>query len=588
MAFRSATTAGAGSGSSVTNTPPAGLVNGDILLFWIYKENLNAITWPSGFTQILTIDASNSSFQCALAWKRANNESGNYTASWTGSVWRDGGLTAYSGAITSGDPQSGTAQAQANGATLIPTTPAMTTLDDNAMVIALCGNFSGYNPGSPPSGMTERVDFDDIGIADVIQVSAGSTGTKAFTANFNAQSVAAILALKPDIGDASLRKLELPQIDEVYLEYQPIEVDGWTAWQIPGDAVIVEQFWSEMPEIDETYYEEHDYAGVTVWQAPEDVADFQPLAQTPQIDEQYDEVANQEVNGFESWQVPESVEEFQSLGEFAQVDETYYEEHDYAGAVAWQAPEDVADFQPFAQIPQIDEHYNEVVNQEVNGFESWQVPENVEDFSPLAELPQIDEYYDEAFQQDFSGYSSWQIGENIEDFQSLGEFAQVDETYYEERDYAGVVVWQTPDDILDFQGLAELPQIDEQYDDAFGSDFSGFVYWLVPSDVEDALLGVVELPEMDERYSLVEEFFGWQTVIIEEPVVEEPIVFGEYPQMDERYELTYEYFGWQYPCMIEDVVLTAFGAVLVGRKGGQAIGQAHDQVVGVNKRQVRN
>ena len=199
ITFVEKATVGGGSAANAVVAAPAGLADNDIMLFWIYKENTAAVTWPSGFTEILSIAASDSSFAAYLAWKRAASESGNYTASWTGSVWRDGSIVAYRGCLASGDPQSGTAQAQANGSTNTPTTPTMTTAHNNAMVVALCCNYQGYSAGSPPAGMTERVDFDDTGIADVIQASAGATGTKQFTAAYNGQSVGAIMALQESL-----------------------------------------------------------------------------------------------------------------------------------------------------------------------------------------------------------------------------------------------------------------------------------------------------------------------------------------------------------------------------------------------------
>lgn len=377
---------------------------------------------------------------------------------------------------------------------------------------------------------------------------------------------------------------EFPFVDESYEGEQ--DYAGTAIWQMPEN---IEDFQAlpEFTQVDETYDDEHDYAGIVVWQTPEDVEDFQALVELPQIDQQYDETFGQEVNGLEDWQVPENVEDFQSLAEIPQIDEQYDETYanDFSGFIYWQFGENIEDFQALGEFAQIDETYYE--QHDYAGTVVWQAPEDVADFQPLAQLPQIDEQYDEAFTHDFSGSTHWQIGENIENFQSLGEFAQVDETYYEEHDYAGIAVWQPPDDIHDFQALPEFPQIDEHYDNANGHESNGFVYWSAPNDVEDFLLGVAELPEMDDRYSLVEEFFGWQTVVIEEPAVEEPLLLGEFPQMDEQYEHYYEYFGWQYSGMLADVVALYPGAKIIGKKGDQLTGRKSDQVIGVKTRNIR-
>jgi hypothetical protein len=198
VAFRSMTTAGGGAATSVTNTPPAGLSDNDILVFVIYKENTNVVTFPAGFTEWFSRNASDTSFQMSVAWKRAASEAGNYVASWTGSVWADGVLTAYSGAITSGDPADATAVSQANGDESGQCScPSITTATANAMRIAIGEVFIGLSGATPPSGMTERVDFDDTTVADQIQASAGASGAKVFsTGAVSGQTVGAQIALR--------------------------------------------------------------------------------------------------------------------------------------------------------------------------------------------------------------------------------------------------------------------------------------------------------------------------------------------------------------------------------------------------------
>lgn len=207
VAFRNRTTAGGvGNATSVTNTPPTGLANNDILIFVIYKENLNAITWPSGFTPWFTRNASDSSYQMAVAWKRAASEAGNYQASWTGSVWQDGTLLAYSGAITTGDPADATAVSQANGSTDGIACPSIVTTTANAMRIAIGQHFQGLGSGAtPPAGMTERSDFDDTTVADEIQAAAGASGIKTFTRSggIDGETVGAQIALREAGGAAT-------------------------------------------------------------------------------------------------------------------------------------------------------------------------------------------------------------------------------------------------------------------------------------------------------------------------------------------------------------------------------------------------
>jgi hypothetical protein len=195
-AFRAAATASGDFATSVTVGPPTGLTDNDIMWWWLYMESTADVTFPAGWTEVLTVTATSSAFRSHLAWKRASSESGDYTASWTGNAWRTSCIVAYSGAITSGDPQSGTGAAQANGSTNKPKTPSMTTADANTRVIAFCCNYGYYNAGTPPAGMTERVDLQEIGVADVEQASAGATGEKEFTSSATNQAAGAIVAIK--------------------------------------------------------------------------------------------------------------------------------------------------------------------------------------------------------------------------------------------------------------------------------------------------------------------------------------------------------------------------------------------------------
>lgn len=196
VAFRSLTTDGATTGGTATNTPPSGLANNDILIMLIYKEATGAITWPSGFTQLASVTAANSSFMLAAAWKRAASESGNYAATFS-SAYYDSIMAAYSGAITSGDPQSATATTNAPGSeNTILTGPSITTVDANCLIISFVGDIAGWTL-TKPSSMTSRSTFDDTGLADEAQASAGASGTKVWTTTGASQTCGITIALKP-------------------------------------------------------------------------------------------------------------------------------------------------------------------------------------------------------------------------------------------------------------------------------------------------------------------------------------------------------------------------------------------------------
>jgi hypothetical protein len=198
VAYRSSTTYNSFGNTGQSIAPPSGLANDDILVYLIYKENTNAITWPSGFTQILNTTSGSGTWTLSVAWKRAASESGNYAPSWTGSTYTDGILAAYSGCVTSGSPIDASGIAANGVQNDIVDCPSITTLSANAMVIAFASCFFPLDTGVvAPSGMTKRTQRETLGLADVIQASAGSSGSKQWTATGqNDQTVGATLALK--------------------------------------------------------------------------------------------------------------------------------------------------------------------------------------------------------------------------------------------------------------------------------------------------------------------------------------------------------------------------------------------------------
>ena len=198
-AFRSATSDGETSGTSITLTAPAGISDNDILLAFIYKEDTGAVTYPSGFTekQTVTQTASDPDFKCYLAWKRASSESGNYTFSWTNNVWRAGLIMAISGAILSGDPFDVAPSTNAPGsASATVTATGITTLTADTLLVALGAAFSSFT-WTEPSGMTERVDYNNVSAATVAQAGIGATGDKSFTASGSDFNAAMLAAIKP-------------------------------------------------------------------------------------------------------------------------------------------------------------------------------------------------------------------------------------------------------------------------------------------------------------------------------------------------------------------------------------------------------
>ena len=179
-AFRAEANGGNGAGTSVTITKPTGTAADDILIFCINKENNNAITWPSDFTEKQSIDLTTSFL--AFAWKRAGgSEPANYSASWTGSAWRNALIAAYSGVITTGDPFDpatvSTFSDAASGTGI--TMSGITTTVADVLLIGMNGNLNDKT--RTWAELTERADIRTVAIGDLAQTSSGASGDKSAT-----------------------------------------------------------------------------------------------------------------------------------------------------------------------------------------------------------------------------------------------------------------------------------------------------------------------------------------------------------------------------------------------------------------------
>lgn len=176
-------TAGSATGTG-TLAKPSGLAANDIIVLSVYKEN-TATNTATGWTSIQITDHA-SGYRLETFWKRATGSESdlNNAVTWTGSAWQHAVVAAYRGCITSGSPLDGTpSSATGTTGTTPPQTAAvtgMTTGSNNSLVIATKAEYLGQT-STPPSGMTERMDYDGGVIADVVQATAGATGTKTFT-----------------------------------------------------------------------------------------------------------------------------------------------------------------------------------------------------------------------------------------------------------------------------------------------------------------------------------------------------------------------------------------------------------------------
>jgi hypothetical protein len=207
IAFRSVNSVAYASHSSTVIPAPSGIANDDILIAAIAigrsGSDPGPSTPPAGFTAVTTATwVQGGSFYVNLGvyWKRAASESGSYT--FTHSTYStEGVMLAYSGCLTSGSPiDSGISTQDGAGGT--STLSSITTTVANAMLLAVGQNWDA-NGSTPPSGMTERFDHL-ITVDDVIQASAGASGTKTINPNGTTSGnwQAWLFALKPAAGGA--------------------------------------------------------------------------------------------------------------------------------------------------------------------------------------------------------------------------------------------------------------------------------------------------------------------------------------------------------------------------------------------------
>lgn len=184
-----------GSRTNTTITAPAGIVDGDILLFALIMGADPSAPTPtppagvsllSGPSDARDVSAAGFTVTRRLYWKLASSESGDYT--FTHATCSTEGLAIC---VQGG---TGTPTATTNSGTGSTTTATgLTTATNNAYVGFIAHNWELYGTASPPTGttptFTEEVDASDslLYYADGVMATAGATGDKTHT-NLNSSS----------------------------------------------------------------------------------------------------------------------------------------------------------------------------------------------------------------------------------------------------------------------------------------------------------------------------------------------------------------------------------------------------------------
>lgn len=197
---------GASAASAVVAVPASVAVD-DVIVAVLYKENSAAVTPPAGFTQLSAVNSlvGNQTFTQYVFWKRATAaDSGTYTFSWTGSVWRSGQAFRYTGCIKTGSPFRDSASAASTVAvTNSPPVQLESCLAGEELILLA----SNYN--TPAFVNHEPVDWtfrsatggQVLGVATRHQFSVGNTGLVGFADLGNTGSMTAFIgALRPVSG----------------------------------------------------------------------------------------------------------------------------------------------------------------------------------------------------------------------------------------------------------------------------------------------------------------------------------------------------------------------------------------------------
>jgi hypothetical protein len=196
--------------SSLTLTPPAGTVAGDLLVAQVTNRNTAyTLTVPGGWTIVgtRTTAPGASSITSAVYWKWAAAGEGASTFTLgTADIQMVGGVVAYSGVHPSNPID---VSGIATGTSTVSTAPSVTTTAANAMLVHAFAKRQEAIPAA--TGTTQRWSLlsgtgaGNLGATagDVLFAGPGATGTRSATASNAFEWVAHTLALRPAPGPPS-------------------------------------------------------------------------------------------------------------------------------------------------------------------------------------------------------------------------------------------------------------------------------------------------------------------------------------------------------------------------------------------------
>jgi hypothetical protein len=172
-----------GTGGNATVTEPASAAQNDVMWAVAFCDTAATLSAPSGWT-VLWSGTASATFKYNIAWIRRGASAPSLTWTIGSSVYREVHVVCYSGVVTSGNPY----EASADGgvtSSANPDCPSVTTVNANAMVLAIGINWGGSNTAwGAPAGYTIRLRNtagDDGILSEKKVVSAGAENPAAYT-----------------------------------------------------------------------------------------------------------------------------------------------------------------------------------------------------------------------------------------------------------------------------------------------------------------------------------------------------------------------------------------------------------------------
>jgi len=199
--------------NNIVATPPSGIVDGDLLLAFLVKDNDEAYdTIPSGWVEVETASGDNASNSCRFTvWRKAaSGESGNYTFGYTGTTEEHMAVILR---IDEHDPAAPiNASNVGTGDSTAPISPTITTNVDGCLIIACAGMDDDDTPFALDGALSpEWNDVSSTGSGTCgsmggseTQASLGPTGTYTHSIFAADEWVGITLAIAPASGGLSI------------------------------------------------------------------------------------------------------------------------------------------------------------------------------------------------------------------------------------------------------------------------------------------------------------------------------------------------------------------------------------------------